>query len=331
MPRPRQTDDFYFEGFENPNTTPVPDVVFDRLLTRLSEAELRVLLYIIRRTFGFKRDRDAISLSQMVDGITTRDGRVLDEGTGMSRRGVMKGCAGLVEKGIITVEKRLSEQGDNEINIYSLRFKGENTEITGVGNDVPYRRERRALGVGNEGYPQQTGEQQTGEQETDSSNIRKASISDFLGEERSARPAAGVDAPPGRRHSLSDAPRGVEPIGAALQRRPGRPTNEEREVRQVVQRYISDYAAELGDTAPIKSSTTRALRLMQEAEVSLAVFIGTLHDAKKITQQRTASIQATAPPGANGFARKTKMAYFFSVLEDQLGLKEPTEAAGRGD
>ncbi len=122
-----------FAGFQSPNYTPVPDELFD---------ELRVLLYIVRRTFGFKKDSDSISLSQMVEGIKLRDGRVLDRGTGMSRRGVMKGCAGLVDKGIITVEKRLSEQGDNEINIYSLRYSEENIRSTEVGNNVPYGRER---------------------------------------------------------------------------------------------------------------------------------------------------------------------------------------------
>jgi hypothetical protein len=71
MPRTRQADDFYFEGFDSPNTTPVPDVVFDRLLARLGEAELKALLYIIRRTFGFKRDRDPISFNQFLRGITT--------------------------------------------------------------------------------------------------------------------------------------------------------------------------------------------------------------------------------------------------------------------
>ena len=57
-----------FAGFSSPNYTQVPDELFDVLLPALSDAELRVLLYIIRRTFGFKRDADAISLSQMVHG-----------------------------------------------------------------------------------------------------------------------------------------------------------------------------------------------------------------------------------------------------------------------
>src|SRR5689334_15708261 len=86
---------FHYKGFSRPNTTPVPDDIFDIIAPQLTEAELRVLLYIVRRTFGFKKESDAISLTQMVDGIKTKDGKVLDRGTGMSRPGVMKGCAGL--------------------------------------------------------------------------------------------------------------------------------------------------------------------------------------------------------------------------------------------
>lgn len=154
---------YVFRGFEGPSYTPVPDIVFDELAPELTEAELRVLLYIVRRTFGFKRQADAISLSQLVSGITTRDGRVLDRGTGMSRPGVTKGIKGLAEKKIIIVEKGTDERGENQVNVYRLRFRDEvGNEVTPptkprylpVGNEV-------ALGVGNEVYPQETDVQQT--------------------------------------------------------------------------------------------------------------------------------------------------------------------------
>ena len=61
-----------FQGFSAPNYTQVPDELFDDLMTDLSGAELKVLLYIIRRTFGFKKTEDTISLSQMLNGITTK-------------------------------------------------------------------------------------------------------------------------------------------------------------------------------------------------------------------------------------------------------------------
>ncbi len=46
---------------QRPTTTPVPDEIFDEWLAVLGHAELRVLLYIVRRTFGFdKRGGDTI-------------------------------------------------------------------------------------------------------------------------------------------------------------------------------------------------------------------------------------------------------------------------------
>src|SRR6476620_371403 len=107
-----------FAGFSSPNYTPVPDELFDQLIPQLSDAELRVLLYIIRRTFGFKREADAISLSQMVSGITTKDGRVLDSGTGLSKSTVARGLAGLRDKGVIVAEPRSSRANGDEPTTY---------------------------------------------------------------------------------------------------------------------------------------------------------------------------------------------------------------------
>jgi hypothetical protein len=47
-----------FRGYTSPNYTPVPDELFDEQLPDLSGAELKLLLYIIRRTFGFKKESD---------------------------------------------------------------------------------------------------------------------------------------------------------------------------------------------------------------------------------------------------------------------------------
>src|SRR6059058_4358812 len=74
---------FHFEGFEPSNTTSVPDVLFDVLLSRLNEAQLKVILYIIRRTLGFKKTSDAISLQQFRWGIVTNGDKRLDEGCGL--------------------------------------------------------------------------------------------------------------------------------------------------------------------------------------------------------------------------------------------------------
>src|SRR5215212_574302 len=115
--------DFYYSGFKSPNTTQVPDELFDVLLPELSDAELRVLLYIIRRTFGFKKDSDTISLRQMVEGITTRDGRVLDRGTGLKKSAVANALNGLERKGIILSQRNQSRERGHEPTTYALHVK----------------------------------------------------------------------------------------------------------------------------------------------------------------------------------------------------------------
>src|SRR5262245_53937912 len=117
--------DWRFGGFALPTYTQVPDEFFDAVAPRLKEAELRVALYVIRRTFGFKKAADAISLDQLVSGIRTRDGRVLDEGTGMTRKGVIAGIKGLIAKQGLLGETRVDENGGSLPTVYRLHMRGE--------------------------------------------------------------------------------------------------------------------------------------------------------------------------------------------------------------
>lgn len=123
MSESERTSTFIFGGFDSPNTTQVPDAFFDVVAPQLSEAELRVALYIIRRTFGFKKDSDTISLRQMVDGITTRDGRVLDRGTGLKKSAVANALNGLERKGVILSRRNCSPERGNEPTTYALHIK----------------------------------------------------------------------------------------------------------------------------------------------------------------------------------------------------------------
>lgn len=65
-----------------PNYTQTPNVVFDVLMRDLNESELRVFLAIIRKTFGWGKLRDRISLSQ------------IEAMTGLSRQAVINGIYG---------------------------------------------------------------------------------------------------------------------------------------------------------------------------------------------------------------------------------------------
>ena len=112
-----------FMGFASPNTTPTPDDLFDRFLPELNGGELKVLLYIIRRTYGFKKDSDAISLTQICEGIKTKTGKHLDYGTGLSLSAVKTAVKSLEKRGLIVVGRVKEDGGYNYVNTYSLRFQ----------------------------------------------------------------------------------------------------------------------------------------------------------------------------------------------------------------
>jgi hypothetical protein len=114
-----------FKGYSSPNYTPVPDELFDEQLADLSGAELKVLLYIIRRTFGFKKTQDNISLHQLLKGITTKEGSVMDRGTGLSKKTLLGTIKSLVEKHLILTERRRSKEKGDEPTTYRLNILGE--------------------------------------------------------------------------------------------------------------------------------------------------------------------------------------------------------------
>jgi hypothetical protein len=138
----RNDADWKFDGFASPNFTSVPDEFFDDLVTRIGNAELRVLLYIIRRTFGFKKQRDSISLSQMVDGIVRKDGTRLDSGTGLKKAAVCKALNSLERQGIIYRTKQFDVLGGAVATSYQLHMKGAvPVETAGEGTPVSQRRQ----------------------------------------------------------------------------------------------------------------------------------------------------------------------------------------------
>ncbi len=112
-----------FIGFYSPKYTQVPDDLFDDLMSELSGSELKVLLYVIRRTFGFKKDSDHISLSQLVSGIVKKDGTIQDKGTGLHKDSVIKAVKSLVEKCVLHRKKGNHLSGGFSPNEYSLNVQ----------------------------------------------------------------------------------------------------------------------------------------------------------------------------------------------------------------
>ncbi len=81
-----------FIGFSESTTTDTPNDLFDVVLPQINNlAELKVVLYVIRRTFGYHKQFDWISLSQFEKGIVDSHGKRLDEGVGLSRKAIVDG------------------------------------------------------------------------------------------------------------------------------------------------------------------------------------------------------------------------------------------------
>ncbi len=166
-----------FTGIKCPSYTQVPDVVIDMLMADFSGAEFKALIYITRRTFGFKKDSDYISLSQMVNGIKTRDGRIIDRGTGLSMQSVVDALRVLEGIGIIKkIKKRSPERGD-ETNYYAIN-------LNNIEQCTPLQKlERGSLKI-RQAPLQKLDTQQTVLQQTDKTvNVTKTEFESELEEE----------------------------------------------------------------------------------------------------------------------------------------------------
>ena len=104
------------------STTATPDWLFDEVAPDLDKAPLKVLLYIVRRTSGFRKSADAISLNQFQHGIMTKDGRQLDKGCGVTNRTtLLHALDDLEARGLIAHQGAIHADGGNATTIYYLR------------------------------------------------------------------------------------------------------------------------------------------------------------------------------------------------------------------
>ncbi len=112
--------------FARPTTTATPDEIFEEWVHVLRHAELLALLYVVRRTLGFKKVEDSISYTQFLDGITTREGKVLDRGCGIKSRGTLAAALRRLEElRLIRSYKAQDARGDRATTRYSLWFTGD--------------------------------------------------------------------------------------------------------------------------------------------------------------------------------------------------------------
>src|SRR5436190_9635451 len=127
---------FFFDGIESPNGTIFPDALLDLVMPFLSPTEWKVCTYVVRRTFGWKKASDRISLEQICHGIVRRDGSHLDHGTQLDRKTAIKALRGLEAKGVIVAQRNYSDAHGFETTTYGLRFRGQSPTRT-LGEKVP--------------------------------------------------------------------------------------------------------------------------------------------------------------------------------------------------
>src|SRR2546429_180225 len=81
---------FFFEGIETPNAPISPAALLAHVMPFLPPPEWKVCPSVVRRTFGWKKASDRISLEQICHGIVRRDGSRLDHGTQLDRKTAIK-------------------------------------------------------------------------------------------------------------------------------------------------------------------------------------------------------------------------------------------------
>ena len=86
-----------------PNSFQISNVIVDDLLSSLTGNELKCYLLIVRKTRGWHKECDSISVSQF------------QEATGISNRVVIEACKSLVERGLI-----IQKSGARNISVFAI-------------------------------------------------------------------------------------------------------------------------------------------------------------------------------------------------------------------
>jgi phage replication O-like protein O len=107
---------------ESPNFTQIPNVIFDYWLQVLTPAEFKVLLCICRKTFGWHKIKDKISLTQ------------IEKLTGLCRSSIVKNVEKLIEYDLVIKHKSKDEfDGSDAPNQYEIHV----VNIENIGGSKP--------------------------------------------------------------------------------------------------------------------------------------------------------------------------------------------------
>ena len=104
--------------------TKLPHALIDRLPLITTTAELKVILYVLRHTWGFQDYEGGrrMTLDEFAHGRKRRDGSRMDGGTGLSRNAIKAGVRAAVAHGFLIRESD-GRDGGRSSYIYRLRTR----------------------------------------------------------------------------------------------------------------------------------------------------------------------------------------------------------------
>lgn len=103
-----------------------PNSIIDELLPELSHSELKCYLCVLRKTKGWNKEEDAISVSQFM------------KVTGLSNKAVISACESLVDREILE-----RKSGDRNTGIYSIKtYKTTTSEKSSLVKNFPATSEK---------------------------------------------------------------------------------------------------------------------------------------------------------------------------------------------
>ena len=138
-----------FTGFEHPkqNWSKLPHAFINALDKITSLAELKVILYILRHTWGFQEfDKPKrITLDEFQNGRKRRDGSRLDAGVGMSKNAIRDGLKRAVTDGFIfqISDDRDAARNSHEYNLVMVATSDcRGQEVDSLQSEVATRSEK---------------------------------------------------------------------------------------------------------------------------------------------------------------------------------------------
>ena len=335
--------------FRRPTTTPTPDEIFDEWVHQLKHSELLVLLYIVRRTFGFRdrygevKDGDTISLRQFHEGIVTKGGRRLDHGCGVrNKTSITQALKRLEELGLIRVQRSESEDKGNETTWYALAFQDAAADRRGRGAPIDEERDCRQADVAARdgldspddvdnvaplegGYAKRT---RGGTQNVLGGYATRTGggAHSVLGGVRTAHPQQTVDTTNSRRQTVIS---NRKPLRTRTRAGPPLDSNDSigalvdsdvvvpghRET--VVDQRVAMLSAEFGDDAP-RASQTRVANVRREADLDDDALLTLLNEAAAITQSQAGAIVKRGRDG-----RAVGMPYLLRTLHNLAHPEQP--------